>query len=161
VHPHAEIDGVERVFVGAEDGFVYELNKGTSFDGEVIEAYLQLAVRAPGRSRALKRYHGFELEVYGDPGTEIGLVAQFDGGGDEQPLSEENTLTLEGGGGLWGIAVWGDFIWSAPLVGRANYYVDGQGFNMGPILISRQSTVPSYTVAGATVVFSAGRGRRR
>lgn len=156
----AEIDGAERVFVGTTNGFVYELNSGTSFDGEVIEAYLQLPFGHQGDPRLLKRYQKLELEVIGTAGTELGVIPQFDYGGSEQPLSEEQLIDLEGGGGLWGIATWGDFLWSSPLVGRSDIFIDGAGFNMSPIIVSRQSSVPSYTIAGVTVVFS-GRGRKR
>jgi hypothetical protein len=66
--------GSRAVFVGAEDGFVYELNKGTSFDGEVIEAFIQLPFAHQGDPRLLKRYHSFELEMTAAPGTELGLI---------------------------------------------------------------------------------------
>ena len=156
----AEVDGVERCFVGTEEGFVYELNQGTSFDGEEIEAYLQLPFNHSGNPRLLKRYHKLELEVNGDPGTEIGLVTQFNGGDIEQPLSDELSLTIEGGGGLWGIASWGEFMWSSPLVASAEFWIDGMGVNMSPIFVSRQSTVPSYTLSGVTAVFSPRGGKR-
>lgn len=156
----AEVDGVERVFIGADNGFVYELNKGTSFDGDVIEAFFQLPFNHHGDPRVVKRWHKLELEVRGAPGTEIGVIAQFDNGGEEQPFTLEDSLEVGGGGGLWGLATWGDFMWSAPLIGRADLYLDGAGINMSPIIVSRQSTVPSYTIAGATAVFS-GRGRKR
>lgn len=159
--PHVvEIDGVERVFVGATDGFVYELNKGTSFDGDVVEAFIQLPFHHNGDPRLFKRYTALELEVYGQPGTELGVIPQFSGGDGEQPLTDENTVDVTGGGGLWGIATWGDFIWSAPQVGTVHTFLDGAGFNMGPIIVSRQAAIPSYTVAGATVVFR-GRGHKR
>ena len=35
--------GAERIFAGADDGFVYELDKGTSFNGAAIYAYLKTA----------------------------------------------------------------------------------------------------------------------
>lgn len=156
-----EVDGVERCFAGAEDGFVYELNKGTSFDGAEIDAYLQLPFNHSGTPELWKRYHRLKLEVSGDPGTEIAMIAEFNGGNSEQPFSEGGSLTLEGGGGLWGLATWGEFIWSAPQVGGgAEFWMDGMGVDMSPIFISRQSIVPSYTISGATVVYGP-RGSKR
>ena len=42
VHSSEDHEGFERIFFGTEDGVVYEMEKGTSFDGENIAAYLQL-----------------------------------------------------------------------------------------------------------------------
>lgn len=156
----AEIDGVERVFAGATNGFVYELNKGTSFDGAEIEAYLQLPFMHHGDPSMLKRWHSMELEVYGQYGTELGVITQFDGGSGEQPFNQEGTIDILGGGGLWGLVTWGEFVWSSPQIGQSSLWLDGAGFSMSPILVSRSSTISSYTIAGATVVFS-GRGRKR
>jgi hypothetical protein len=35
-----DIDGTEEVFFGSDDGFVYQMERGTSFDGDNIEAFL-------------------------------------------------------------------------------------------------------------------------
>ena len=37
-----ELDGVERVFYGGDDGFVYEADVGRSFDGQAIQAAITL-----------------------------------------------------------------------------------------------------------------------
>jgi hypothetical protein len=159
--PHVvEVDGVERIFVGATDGFVYELNVGTSFDGDDIEAFIQLPYAHYGSPRLIKRAKALELDVSASMGTELGVITQFDGGSAEQPFAQEDIFTIAGGGGLWGIATWGEFIWSAPQSSRVEWWLDGQGSNMSLIFVSRQSTVPSYTIAGATVAYR-GRGNRR
>lgn len=156
----AEVDGVERIFVGAQDGFVYELNKGTSFDGAEIEAFIQLPFNHHGDPRLNKRWHKLELELHGDAGTELGIIPQYNGGDGEQPFVVEDSLTVAGGGGLWGLATWGDFFWSAPQVAQADMYIDGCGTSMSAIIVSRSALFSSYTIAGTTVVFS-GRGRKR
>lgn len=157
----AEVDGIERVFVGATDGFAYELNVGTSFDGAEIEAFLQLPFGHQGDPRQFKRYSKLEAEVLAEQGTELGLVTQFDYGNDYQPLASEDVFDVIGGsGGLWGVAVWGEFAWSAPQVGKAELWIDGSGVNMSPIFVSRQNIVPSHTIAGVTVVFNP-RGHKR
>lgn len=156
----AEVNGSERLFVGAEDGFVYEINRGTSFDGEEIEAYLAFPYHHQGSPRTFKRYQKIELEVRGSIGTQVGLLAQFDYGGGAQPNPHSDTVDLSSGGALWGLAIWADFTWSSPLVAKAETYVQGAGFNMSVILLSRSKRDSSYTVEGMTVVFSP-RGNKR
>lgn len=155
-----EVDGVERIFVGAEDGYIYELNKGTSFDGATIESYIQLPFMHQGDPRTLKRYHNLELEMRGDRGTRIAILAQYDYGNDEQPNPFSGDVDLASGGALWDLANWDDFIWSAPLVDQAQTYLDGTGFNIGVILASNQDDVSSYIFEGMTLVFSP-RGSKR
>jgi len=156
----AEVDGVERVFVGAEDGYVYELNQGTSFDGEVIEAFIQLPFGHQGQPRTLKRYHKAILELIAGPRTSIALVAQFDYGVGLQPYPHSEIFGVEGGGGLWGISSWAEFQWDSPTVAQAESYLQGLGVNMSVIIFSSSATMDSYTLQGLTLMFSK-RGQKR
>ncbi len=155
-----EVDGVERVFAGAEDGYCYELNKGTSFDGQQIPASLVLPFAHQGDPRSLKRYHKAALEVVAPVGTRIGCLAQFDYGSDYQPFPHEGIIGLAGGGALWDIGNWDEFIWSAPSVARAEMYLQGVGSNMSLLIRSESATMQSYVVQGVTLMFSP-RGRMR
>ena len=158
---HVGLDnGNERVFVGADDGFVYELNVGTSFDGAEIEAYMQLPFSHQGGPRVMKRYHKSILEMVCGPGTEIALVAEFEYGDGYQPYPHDGIFGVQGSGGLWGISNWGEFYWSAPNVAKAEAYLQGVGDNMSLVVFSKSSTMDSYIVQGATIMFSV-RGQKR
>jgi hypothetical protein len=67
-----EDDGVERIFVGADNGFVYELNKGTSFDGAAIPHYIQLPYNAFSNPESDKQVHHISAELE-TPGEEVSL----------------------------------------------------------------------------------------
>lgn len=156
----AEVDGFERVFVGATDGYVYELNMGTSFDGEEIEAFLQLPFGHQGGPRILKRYHKAILEMIAGPDTSLSVVAQFDYGGAYQPYAHSEVFGIEGGGGLWGISSWAEFQWDSPTTAQAESYLQGAGVNMSLVAFSSSATMNSYTLQGATIMFSQ-RGMKR
>lgn len=159
--PHvAEVEGIERVFVGATDGYVYELNSGTSFDGEEIEAFLQLPFGHQGGPRVLKRYHKAVAEMIAGPDTSIALVAQFDYGVGLQPYAHSEIFGIQGGGGLWGISSWAEFQWDSPTVAQAETYLQGLGVNMSLIIFSSSATMDSYTLQGMTILFSP-RGQKR
>lgn len=155
-----EVDGVERVFVGATDGYVYELNQGTSFDGEEIEAFLQMPFGHQNAPRVLKRYHKAVLEMIAGPRTTLALVAMFDYGVGLQPYAHSEIFGIEGAGGLWGISSWAEFQWDSPTVAQAEGYLQGLGANMSLVVFSSSATQDSYTLQGATLMFSE-RGQKR
>lgn len=156
----AEVDGRERIFVGGDDGHVYELDVGTSFDGAPIEAMVQLAYGNQRAPRVLKRYHKIAFDVEATPGTAISILAQFDNAGELQPYPHVEEVRLQGGGGIWGIDNWAEFYWDAPDVARAETSNLGSGENMSPIIVSNSDYMEGYTLQSATVLWSQ-RGMKR
>lgn len=57
--------GEEAMFFGDSSGMVYQLDKGTSFDGDAIEFYLNMAYNHLGSPRVLKSFRNAVLEVAG------------------------------------------------------------------------------------------------
>lgn len=58
-------DGTEVIFFGSTDGNVYQMDKGTSFDGDNINAFLNLSWDFLKSPRLLKRFFDCALEVSG------------------------------------------------------------------------------------------------
>lgn len=159
-HCTARVDGDERVFVGSTDGMVYELNVGTSFDGDVIEAMVQLPYGHQGSPRVLKRYHKIIIEMEAGPDTRIAVVPQFDYSNGFQSLTLSQWFDMRGGGGAWGTSSWGDFYWDSPEVARAECPMDGSGESMSPVIFSSSDSMEDYTLTGVWVMYS-GRGMKR
>ncbi|WP_394780594.1 hypothetical protein [Undibacterium sp.] len=151
--------GVERLFMGDSNGFVYELNKGTSFDGQSIEAFARVWYVNNRSPRLRKRYRKAVLEMsalaystlacsaefsYGDPG--IGIVA--DG------------LAVSGGGGYWGSANWDQFYWDAQTINQPSVRIDGTGVNMSLMFYSNNALDAGHTLQGAIIHYSARRAER-
>lgn len=155
-----EDDGMERIFFGAANGFVYEMDVGRSFDGEPIEAYIQLAYNHEGAPRLLKRWHKIILELVAEPDTKISVMGQFDYAAGEQGSTPPVQFDVQGGGGLWDVAVWNTFYWSSPEEGTAECWIDGQGKNLSAIFASVSADQKPYILQGATYNFSI-RGQTR
>lgn len=150
----AEVGGVERVFAGGDDGYVYELNAGTSYDGAIIEAFLQLPFGHQGAPRVIKRYHKLIVELIGAPGLALNLVCEFDYGSGRQPYSHADVFGVSGEGGLWDAMTWDTFQWDSPLVAQAESYIQGVGANMSIILFSNSASQESDTLQGISLLFS-------
>lgn len=153
-------DGGERVLFGSDDGYVYQLDKGISFDGEPIEAFCQLSYNQLGMPDVVKRIFKIGLEVSAAGATTIGVSVDFDYAGGEQSGSSAISLEAYGAGALWGIGRWGEFVWGAPVENSIEAHVDGQGRNVSLIIYSNSHLIAPYELRGATIFFGE-RGRVR
>lgn len=153
--------GDERMFFGAEDGYVYEMDVGSSFDGQTVEAFIQLPFDHEGGPLLLKKWHKVTLEMIAPPGTQIAIAAEFDYSSTDQPGVGLTDLLVTGGlGGTWSIDDWDGFYWSAPVAGIAENWIDGQGQNMSIIIVSTSVEQLPYIIQGVSKSFTV-RGQRR
>lgn len=147
------IDGRERVFVGATDGFVYELNRGPSFDGEEIEAFIELPLGHQGGPEVFKRYSKARIELEAAAGSSIGVIAEFDYGSSYQPYTHQDVFAGGGTSGRWDISNFAEFDWDVQTVNSLETYIQGMGTNISLILYSQSSTQESDILKGVTLGF--------
>lgn len=156
-----ELNDGEALLVGAEDGYVYRLDSGTSFDGEAISAVAVLPFNHFKSAMQDKRFHKVSVEMKGPPSARIGITVQFNYGEDDQPIDSGGEFTVRGGGGFWDQATWDDFYWSAPISGVAECYVDGQGRNASFTFVSAGGATEAPHVLQAYSVHHSARKVRR
>ena len=72
--------GFERVFFGSDDGWVFEAEKGRSFDGEKIEAFVRLPFNHGKTPTHEKRYYKSDLQVDVRQRSLLHMSATFDYG---------------------------------------------------------------------------------
>ena len=159
-HCGEDAAGNEILLVGAEDGFVYQLDAGTSFDGEQIEAWVRLAFNSIGSPMQKKRWHKATLMIDGDVTTQIGLVTEVSYANPYQPSGVEQLFTVEGGGGFWNEANWNQFYWSTQYHGEAEAYLEGIGENISVVIMSDSTHERPHSMSALTLHFSY-RGMRK
>lgn len=147
-------DDAERIFFGSTDGYVYQLDKGRSLDGSDLEAFIQLAYANMGTPNLLKRVHRVGLECTSDGPATIGIAIEYDYSSNEQIATSQREVSAQGIGGLWGVANWGEFYWSAPVENVLEADVEGQGRNASIITYSSGEDIPPYVLRGATLHYS-------
>jgi len=155
-----EADGSEVLLFGSDDGYVYEMDAGTSFDGEAIEAVLRLPFGHLKSPQQIKRFYKAVLEIDASRGTVIQFTQEYDYGNAGNPRGITQDLGVASGGGYWGNAVWSDFVWGEQAVGTAEGYLEGSGRNIGIFIRSVSAYVDPHTVNGISLHF-AMRGRSR
>lgn len=150
----------ELLFAGAADGFVYQLDMGTSADGTAIEAFILLAYLFQTAPNLEKRYHRLRTEIANaQSGTEIDVVGNF-AFGDTSYVSMASALTMPGQGGLWDVALWDNFYWDAPVIGDDPIDINGIGNSISLGFISETADKAPFTITSLNLFWSPRRVKR-
>ncbi len=127
-------DGTEVVFYADNNGFVYQAERGTSFDGEPIEAYLTLAFNHSKNPRGLKQYRKVVFEVGGLGFAQFYMSADLSYGQNETPqLAAEQVGFGDNalGAGQWDVGNWDQATWDGAILLPAELPVTGVAQNFG------------------------------
>jgi len=150
-------DAADYLFFGSDNGYVYRMDSGTSFDGAEIEAILRLPFNHLKSPRGIKSFKKLVVEMVSPDRITLRYTPEFSYGDEDIPASDANDLSVQTGGGYWNSAVWDEFIWSAQSVGVAEAFVFGSGTNLGLVIRSNgiydqphtlQSVILHYAVRG-------------
>lgn len=138
----------ERVLYGATaTGHVYEADRGSSFDGAAIDAFLVFnwnAIRSP---RMIKRYHRASLEVQGDAYAEFAWGYNLGYGSPEvsQPESEAIDAGITGSP-FWDSFAWDSFVWDGVTLIPAEIKLKGTGVNIQPTITVGTNYIHPFTI---------------
>lgn len=153
-------NGNERIFVGAEDGMVYELEKGTSFDGAEIESYNKLSFSSLGSPNQNKFFRSIILGLEANTNLTLNLKPEFDYGSREHAGHRILEASITGGGGAFDNTNWNEFNWSVQIVSDAKVDIGGLGRNMAILIYHKSADAAPFTIYDATIQYSV-RGLRR
>lgn len=131
--------GSEIFFYGGTDGFVYQGDSGTSFDGYAVEGWMVVAYNHCGSPAYDKSFKSVTMDVKGGLGNVVTYSPRFDYQSGREPAGGLLQQTLMNGSGAWGEALWNRFNWSAEDYSIVQGGIDGTGRNIS-LLISTQST---------------------
>lgn len=146
--------GKEILFFGSNDGFVYQMDKGTSANGEAITSYIRLPFNHVGSPTNDKRWHKASIEVDVESRARLSITYICSYGDTSLPQSSEKEFLVHGGGGLWNEAIWNEFRWSSPIEGTANIYLDGIGQNISLVIISESNYHEPHTIHGVSLHYN-------
>lgn len=153
-------DGNATSFFGSDNGFVYRLDAGTSFDGEPIPANINLVYNTAGSPRVLKRYRKASVELTGDSYAEIqfGYDLGYRTPYLDQPAdaSYENDLRSA----YWDSMTWDNFVWDGSDISPSEIEVSGTAENMAIRISSVSAILQPFTVNSIIVHYTPRRGIR-
>jgi len=119
--------GAEQVFFGDDKGYVYQMERGTSFDGNAIVTVMRPAFTPCKLNAIRKKFVKLEIEAKVVSETKLLVVPDFDH--SAPTIAEHSNLNIKaiGGGGYWGQALFDDVYWSAASLFNAPLTISGRG----------------------------------
>lgn len=152
--------GLAVQYFGSDNGMVYQLDKGTSFDGDPIAASFNLVYNSTKSPRVLKRYRHSSVEMTGD------YYAQIQYGYDlgyrtdylTQPLDE--TYDVDMRSSYWDSMIWDNFVWDGSDVTPSEIGLTGTAENMAIRISSTSDILQPFTVNSIIIHYTLRRGLR-
>lgn len=152
--------GAERILFGSDDGYVYEIEKGTSFDGAEIESFVRLPFNHFKSPRIRKRWRKLLLELEADGPVKLSITPDLDFSSPDVAASATNEMSVYGGGGYWDSSNWGEFAWDAETVSVPEMRLTGTGTNVGFLIHQQSAATRPYSLQGAIIHYEPRRLER-
>lgn len=150
----------ESMYFGSDNGFVYALDVGTSFDGESINATMELNYNSENAPRLLKRYRRGSFEITGSGYCEFQFA--YDLGYSSVYIGQSTTATYANNfaASYWDSVFWDSFVWDGKTLSPSDVEIKGTGEN---ILLRISSDSPYYqpfTINSVILHYTTRRGLR-
>jgi hypothetical protein len=152
--------GDSLVFFGADNGYVYQADIGSSFDGAAIEAYIRLPFNSINSPRLRKRFRKAVLDMSATGYAAISFQPEFSYGSPDIGSARTQSGGVMGNGGHWDTDNWDGFSYDAQVVSAPEFSVEGTGLNMGVLFYTRSTIDVSHTLQGLLLHFSIRRLQR-
>lgn len=151
----AKSDGREYSWFGASDGYVYQDNVGTSFDGDPIEAWIRLPFHHFGSPRYIKTFRRATIDMTSGGFAGFSVGHELNGGDyNVDPAISEN---YQAQGGYWDQFNWDDFSWDSAAVLQPTYSLYGSEKNISLIFYSDSAQYAAHSIQGIHFEYSVRR----
>ena len=151
--------GVERVFAAGSTGFVYELERGSSFDGYAIDSLLLMSFNSSKTPRNIKHYHRTILQSVVQVTAQVSVGYDLDYGA-EVDSGARNSSMISQTGALWDQNNWDTGTWDSPYVDDYTIDTPGNGRNLALLIYANNAIDYPYTIQSMISHYSVGRLER-
>lgn len=151
-----DTNGKELLFVGGVDGYVYQLDKGNSFDGDAYSSSLQTGFMTLGQPEYKKRWRKLVIEA--DSVTRIDATYRcfYDFADPNIPLGK----VMLGSGSKWDLSDWDIATWGGSSTSWSDLYIDGVSRSIAINIANTSDYYPPHTLS-QLYLHASPRGRRR
>lgn len=144
--------GQERTLFGSDDGFVYRMDIGTSFDGEEIETIISLHYQDLNAPSIRKRWTGVEIEAKtaGEATCDVFYYMN-----DGTKTFEPRTLEFPGAPGTFNLSTWNTAMFDGVPLVRPKMKLRGTGYNLQFSFYRKSRREPQLTLTGYSLRYKA------
>lgn len=143
-------DGSEHTFFITDDGYVYEDEKGSNFDGEAIYSFIELHsnhLRTPGNNKSFKRMF---LEAKSQNTVTLTVSFLLDYG---QKIFLPRETTVYGGRGSYDVALYDEGTYNASDRDRNKIGLKGKGWTIGFVIENSSKFALPFKITGYTLEY--------
>jgi hypothetical protein len=156
-------NGSEVTYFGSNDGngYVYQMDSGTSFDGEDINAYVTMAWDAIKTPRILKRFRAASIEIQGGAYAQVNFGYQL--GYGSTLIGQPNFVpyaTGFAGAPNWDTFTWDNFVWDGQTLAPTDVDMTGTAENVQVTISSGTNYIGAYTLDSIIYQYTLRRGLR-
>jgi hypothetical protein len=152
--------GTEEIYFGSADGFVYQMDVGTSFDGDPITWSAVLAFNHFGGPRQLKRFRKTAIEFSGQGYAEFSFSTSLAYGSSEFATSVVENIGAAESAVNWDAFRWDQFYWDGQSSSPAEADTTGTAENISLIFSGYSDEYLPFTLHSAIVHYTPQRKLR-
>jgi hypothetical protein len=152
--------GREVSYFGSDDGYVYQLERGFTFDGEKVPFVCRPAFVNFGSVEYKKRFRKVVVEADTIGTATIFITPDFDYSDPGIPFHQSQEVVVLGSGGYWDSATWDEMRWSSAVTFTADAYIDGVARNVSITVSGEAENEPPH-ILNSLIIHHSPRGRRR
>lgn len=150
----AVMAGDNRTFFGSDDGYVYEADRGRSFDGEEIFAYLKLAFNHIKSPMEKKRFRRADLESKSESAFRVLVQGEYSLGNPEIGLTDVAEVLRSANGAYYDVSSYDESFYDIPRNTISKVRLDGVGADLSLSVISQASNELPHTLQSVSVVYT-------
>lgn len=155
-----DASGIERLFAAGSNGYVYELDRGTSMDGANITAHMILSFNNNKTPRSRKHYKRVILQAQCAGLAQVNVGYDLSYASPEADPGSNATSQIVGAGGYWDQFTWDNFNWDSPVVQEYKVDTPGNGRNISIMILSDNAIDDEYTISSAIINYIINRLER-
>jgi hypothetical protein len=152
--------GNEIMMFGSSDGKVYQLDKGTSFDGDDIEAFFKTFYSFARSIKVNKKYLDITLEAEGDGYSEFQLAFELGYNSTDIPQPSTRNNILDFRTTRWDEFIWDAFVWDGLTLLPATAKLEGSAENISIVIRKSSDFLFPINLSGALIRYAARRQLR-
>ena len=153
-------DGTEVAFFGSDSGQVFQMEKGTSFDGDEIEFSIDLAYNFQKMPRVEKGYKDATLEISGTGYAAFSFGFSLGYGSTDIPQPSLVSVTTNFSAVYWDSFTWDAFVWHGVTLMQNSLDIDASAENISLAIQGSSDIYVPFTLTGAVIHYASRRRLR-